>query len=226
MKITNLLGLLVLVLSFSACTKDQYIDTGICNGRFDGSLLEYLESPDRDKSYNWDSTALMVRRAGEDVVRLFEGKDPDHPEITFLGITNHSIRRYLLERGLKKVSDLSPEYCKKVLLCHILDGKVYRDSIPLGMDGQGGRLMEGGAYYTTLGGTRLAMFTKADSWQGVADIGPLKITIKSTHTMMKLDGVASTDIEPDNCVVHSMTYYYDWTDMSDDLRDDIWSEEP
>ena len=137
----------------------------------------------------------MVYRAGDDVVRLFEGQDPDHPEITFLGITNHSIRRYLLERGLSQVADLTPEFCKKVLLCHVLDGKLWRDSIPLGEDSQGGNLIKGGAYYTTLGGTRLAM-----------------------HTLLKLEDVVSTNIEPDHSLVHAMAYYYDWTNMSDDLR--------
>ncbi|MEQ2975877.1 MAG: hypothetical protein ACLSDJ_00900 [Butyricimonas faecihominis] len=216
MKTTKFIAIIVLLCGLGACTKNNFIDTGICNGRFDGSLLEYLEAP--ANSYNWDSTALMVYRAGDDVVRLFEGQDPDHPEITFLGITNHSIRRYLLERGLSQVADLTPEFCKKVLLCHVLDGKLWRDSIPLGEDGQGGNLIKGGAYYTTLGGTRLAMYTKRGSWQGISDIGALAITIKSTHTLLKLEDVVSTNIEPDHSLVHAMAYYYDWTNMSDDLR--------
>ena len=159
MKTTKFIAIIVLLCGLGACTKNNFIDTGICNGRFDGSLLEYLEAP--ANSYNWDSTALMVYRAGDDVVRLFEGQDPDHPEITFLGITNHSIRRYLLERGLSQVADLTPEFCKKVLLCHVLDGKLWRDSIPLGEDGQGGNLIKGGAYYTTLGGPGWPRYQKA-----------------------------------------------------------------
>ena len=91
MKTTKFIAIIVLLCGLGACTKNNFIDTGICNGRFDGSLLEYLEAP--ANSYNWDSTALMGYRAGDDVVRLFEGQDPDHPEITFVGITNHSIRR-------------------------------------------------------------------------------------------------------------------------------------
>ena len=64
----------------------------------------------------------------------------------------------------------------------------------------------------------MAMFTDRGIWQGVDDVGPITITIKSTHTLRELDGVASTNIEPDNCVVHSMTYYYEWQDMHNDLR--------
>ena len=80
----------------TSCTKNNFIRSGISIGRFDGSLLEYMEHPGH--SYDWDSTALMVRQAGEEMVRLFEGQDPNHPEITFFGPTNHSIRRYMLEK--------------------------------------------------------------------------------------------------------------------------------
>ena len=77
------------------CTKDNYIDTGISNGRYHGNLMQYMAS----NSYDWDSTILLVRHAGEEMVRLFEGKDPAHKEITFFGITNHSIRRETLSEG-------------------------------------------------------------------------------------------------------------------------------
>ena len=52
------------------CTKDNYIDTGISNGRYHGNLMQYMGS----NSYDWDSTILLVRHAGDDIVRLFEGK--------------------------------------------------------------------------------------------------------------------------------------------------------
>jgi len=95
MKNINILILVVCVLSFVRCTKENFIKSGLCNGRFDGSLLEYMEASGH--SYDWDSTALMVRHAGEEMIRLFEGQDPDYPEITFFGPTNHSIRRYATE---------------------------------------------------------------------------------------------------------------------------------
>ena len=51
------------------CTKDNYIDTGISNGRYHGNLMQYMGS----NSYDWDSSILLVRHAGDDIVRLFEG---------------------------------------------------------------------------------------------------------------------------------------------------------
>ena len=52
------------------CTKDNYIDTGISNGRYHGNLMQYMAS----NSYDWDSTILLVRHAGDDIVRLFDHK--------------------------------------------------------------------------------------------------------------------------------------------------------
>ena len=49
------------------CTKDNYIDTGISNGRYHGNLMQYMAS----NSYDWDSTILLVRHAGEEMVRRF-----------------------------------------------------------------------------------------------------------------------------------------------------------
>lgn len=107
----------------SSCTKNEFIKSGIAKGRFDGSLLEYMEASGH--SYDWDSTALMVRHAGEDMVRLFSGQDPEYSEITFFGPTNHSIRRYMLENKIERVSDMDPAWCRQILLRHICAGKIY-----------------------------------------------------------------------------------------------------
>ena len=128
------------------CTKDNYIDTGISNGRYHGNLMQYMAS----NSYDWDSTILLVRHAGEEMVRLFEGKDPAHKEITFFGITNHSIRRHLLEFGHKRVSDLDPEWCREMLLRHVIDGKLYRKDI-LRKPGNGRQLLDYLGRYANMG---------------------------------------------------------------------------
>ena len=91
------------------------------------------------------------------MVRLFEGKDPAHKEITFFGITNHSIRRHLLEFGHKRVSDLDPEWCREMLLRHVIDGKLYRKDIPYGEPTTYGSPGTGGSYLTTLAGTQICI---------------------------------------------------------------------
>ena len=177
MKKEILLGI-VFVFVASACTTDNFIKTGICNGRFDGSLLDYLEHPGH--SYDWDSTAVMVRHAGE-------------------------------------VSDIAPELCKRILLSHVLDGKLYRDSVPLGKRGTGGNLIEDGTMCTTLEGTVFGLFASRGVWQGVNEAGPKALTIRSSNTLREIK-VASTDVEPDNCVVHSLVYGYKLEEMHRDFR--------
>ena len=192
----------------TSCTKNNFIKSGISIGRFDGSLLEYMEHPGH--SYDWDSTALMVRQAGEEMVRLFEGQDPNHPEITFFGPTNHSIRRYMLEKKIERVSDMDPDWCKETLLRHICDGKIYRDNVPEGKGGNSVSIVEGGQKYTTLAGNVLWLYTTRGSYGNVEETGAVKLNMYG----MKLNGtgkminIASTNIEPDNCVVHSLTYDY------------------
>lgn len=121
---------IVVCFSFIAtgCIQDNFWKSGVSNGRFDGSLLEYMDAPGH--SYDWDSTVLMVRHAGEAMVRLFEGNDPDYPEITFFGPTNHSIRRYMLENDIERVEDMDPAWCAEVLKRHIVKGKIYRADVP------------------------------------------------------------------------------------------------
>lgn len=106
-------------LLFTACTKDNFIHTGTSKGRFEGSLMEYMEA----HPYDWSYMVEFVRHSGEDMVQLFEGKDPEHKEITFLGITNHSIRRYLLTEG-KTIADLDRNgvvglFCNMLLMVNI-----------------------------------------------------------------------------------------------------------
>ena len=66
-----MVGVLLLLAS---CTKDNFINTGVSNGRFDGNILEYMSA----HSYDWDSTLVMIYHAGVDMVKLFEGNDEEH----------------------------------------------------------------------------------------------------------------------------------------------------
>ena len=60
MKYIFILGFVCSVLGMGACTEDNFIKSGLHNGRFDGSLLEYLKAPGH--SYDWDSTARLVEQ--------------------------------------------------------------------------------------------------------------------------------------------------------------------
>lgn len=200
---TNLLGIALLVCLAVGCSKSQFIKTGTSNGRFDGSMLEYMEA----HSYDWDSTVLMVYRAGDEMIQLFEGQNPDYPEITFFGPTNHSIRRYMLRNNIARVEDMTPEFCEDILKRHVIAGKMWRDSIPRGIASQTNALIgTGGQTYTTLAGTDIWVFSYALEWQGVEGAGAVVLYVTSLDKQIKNIDVASTNIEPDNGLVHSLSY--------------------
>ena len=207
-QIKGWMTILIFMLSVSSCIQDNFWYSGVSNGKFDGSLLEYLEAPGH--SYNWDSTALMVRHAGEEIVRIFEGNDPDLKEITFFGPTNHSIRRYMLEKGIKRVTDMDPTWCAAQLKRHIVKGKIYRDDVPAGKPATSGAAVgEGGKDYTTLAGNRIHLYTYKTDYNGVAEMGPVTLfgsSLDSPFGVKNFEELASTNIEPNNCVVHSLVY--------------------
>lgn len=225
MKHIFILGLVCLVLGMGACMEDNFIKSGVHDGRFDGSLLEYLKAPGH--SYDWDSTARLVEQAGPEVVRLFEGKDPEHSEITFLGPTNHSIRRYMLDNEIERISDMDPEECKYLILQCVLDGKIYRDDVPRGKyDEEEPVPGEGGEYMVTLAGTTIWLYTHQQTLQGIPDVGAVAMGVFSQSMFMDY-AIASSNIEPNNCVVHSLTYKFtlgDFGEMEDWEDPDDWED--
>ena len=193
-----MVGVLLLLAS---CTKDNFINTGVSNGRFDGNILEYMSA----HSYDWDSTLVMIYHAGVDMVKLFEGNDEEHSVITFFGLTNHSIRRYLLEQGFKQVSDLDAEWCRSILLQHVVDGKIYRKDIPEGYPGDYGLAGTGGCYVTTLAGNQLWVYVDIQENGAIVENAARPIFVNFIKTGLTFE-VASGDIEPDDAVIHALQY--------------------
>ena len=200
-KIIYIFWLMCLSGTFSACTKDNFVSTGVSNGRFDGSLMEYMEA----HPYDWSLMVDFVRHAGEDMVQLFEGKDPAHEEITFFGITNHSIRRYLLENETT-IEELDPEWCRNIIRQHVVDGKIYRKDVKYGKPGDYETVGSGGDIYTTLAGTKIWVFTLRPD-EGVVENSARPISVNFMQASLQYN-IASGDIEPDHCLVHALEYYF------------------
>ena len=191
------------VLLASSCTKNSFISTGNSQGRFDGTMLEYMEA----HSYDWDSTVVMIHHAGEEMVALFDGRDENHPEITFWGFTNHSIRRYLLENDIEQVSDLDPEWCKSILLQHVVDKKYFRTDLPKGILGEYDTQGIGGITLKTLAGTDVCAYTVVKESGGITENAarPIYMIFKKSGRHF---GIASGDLEQDNGVVHALEYWF------------------
>lgn len=201
----KLIVFVVLFVSVISCqTKWNFENTGFVDGHFDGTMYEYLQS----NHYDWDSTVLLIERAGlED---LFNGNDPEYKEITFLGPTNHSIRKWMRNNGVKSLNTIEPEKCKEMILRHVIKGKYMRKDIPAGKRGENAQQQgEGGQVYTSVGGAKLWLFTFQEEYSGVIGTGAVNIYLFSLDKLANID-IASSDIEPNNGVVHSLSYEFEF----------------
>lgn len=197
----NILKILILILIVSCETKYNYIDSGVANGRFTGTIYEYLQS----SSYDWDSTLLMVERAG--LERLFQGKEEGYEKITFFGPTNLSILRWMIEQGYDSIEDIPIDVCRELILRHVVGGIHWRDDIPRGKQILGKAQGEGGAVFTNIAGTKFWIYSFRDTYNDIPDVGAVILNLVSLDTET-LISVASTNIETDNGVVHSLNYSY------------------
>lgn len=194
-------GIVGLITMISCQTKWNYLDTGLVNRRFDGNMYAYFHS----NRYDWDSTLILIEKAG--LADLFKGNDPEYKEITFLGPTNHSIRRWMINNRIASLRTLEDERCRAIILRHVIKGKHMRDDIPEGEQKNLQEMGEGGKIYTTEGEARLWIFTFKDEYNGVAGTGSKNIYLYSLDKKVNME-IASSNIEPDNGVVHSLSYAY------------------
>ena len=194
------------LLLLAGCTKDGFIKTGLSDGHYPGTILEYLESD----SYNWDSTVLMIEKAGLEA--LFSGNDPDMPQITFWGPTNHSIRRFMLNHDIKRVKDMSEAFCKQVILMHVMNERVMKSDINFRIPDASGAIV-GASTFTTEGGIKLKAYREQGSWGEVENAGAISLFLLSESAGDASIPLASPDIETLNGVVHSLNYNYTIGDM-------------
>ena len=187
-------------LTIVSCTTDYNMNnTGLANGKFDGTMYDYFHSD----SYNWDSLIIMIDRAG--LQDLFNGEVEGYEEITFWGPTNNSIRRWMLEGGTgvpKRLKDLSPEECRKYVMAHVVKGKTMLNDIPRGTINMGS-VSGGMTMYGEDNKNEMWVYTEQLPYNGVIDVGAVIIKIRSMRTLVAID-IASCNIEPTTGVVHSL----------------------
>ncbi|MEL4308645.1 hypothetical protein [Joostella sp. CR20] len=180
---------------FISCTKDNTIDSGVADGVLpDKTIYEYLLTDD----YNWELTVEMIDHAG--LTPLFNGEDANYDKIMFMGITSHSIRRWLYSQNLETIAETDPEVCKEILLNHVFTDVLLRDEIPSRQDG--------GIFITSIGAAEIQLFTEEEI-DPVYGVGPVYVKFNSADgTTIRDAQIASADIQPSNGVVHSMHYDY------------------
>ena len=112
---SKLLVTMIVLLALGGCSTNwNFENTGLAKEHFDGNMYEYLKSD----SYNWDSIRLIIERA--ELVPLFEGEDP----ITFIGPTNHSVRKWMNNKFITSINDIDKDDCIKIVKDHLFAGKI------------------------------------------------------------------------------------------------------
>ena len=182
-------------LTIVSCTTDYNMNnTGLANGKFDGTMYDYFHSD----SYNWDSLIIMIDRAG--LQDLFNGEVEGYEEITFWGPTNNSIRRWMLEGGTGVPK--RPEECRKYVMAHVVKGKTMLNDIPRGTINMGS-VSGGMTMYGEDNKNEMWVYTEQLPYNGVIDVGAVIIKIRSMRTLVDID-IASCNIEPTTGVIHSL----------------------
>ncbi|WP_099293497.1 hypothetical protein [Butyricimonas sp. Marseille-P3923] len=198
-KLIYLLKGVALIMLLGSCTKWNYHEGELANGVHDCSMWEYLHT----QPWDWDSTIIMIEHAG--LKDLFEGKG-EHEQITFLGVTNYSIRLYMIENGYEKVTDIPVEFCQNTLSKLIIPQRVMLADVPRGKRDEYTGEESDGIEYRTLGG-RLFMWTYQQPFEGVPDMGEISLHFFARGGTA-VNRIYSTDIQTNNGVVQALGYSF------------------
>lgn len=197
-----ILSLFVFMITLVSCNTDyNYIDSGLSDGVHDCTMYDYFKKD----SYNWDTTRLMIDRAG--LADLFKGEG-EYDKIMFFGPTNHTIRVWMYDYGYKRVADIPENVCREMILRHVVAEPLLRKDVPLGANNatlESGR--EGGIELTGLGGNKMWFYAVQEPYYGVEGAGPLMVYLESIDYQMSIP-LASVDIQTTTGVVHSLHYSY------------------
>ena len=200
---------LLLCFAFTGCTKYDFVETGKAQSHLDKTMWEYFQTDD----YNWSGLVLLIKRAGlED---LFQGKDAQYgSKFTFLGITNHSLRRYLYktygkkadgsesvegaiepselsdEETMKLIERMDVETARKLILdCVIPREALLLEDFPTGRKSTNAESVigTGGKLYTMASGKKLWLYTFRDAYANVPEAGANRLHIVSPETKVTRD---------------------------------------
>ena len=210
------------MIGMCSCTKYNYIDGGLANGVHDCSMWEYFKMD----SYNWDSTMIMIDHAG--LKSLFEGTG-EHKQITFFGITNNTIMRYMLDHNRlldegkqagaevddseywHRVTDIPVNKCVSILKSLIATKRVMLKDVP---DGNR-KLNDGGSDYVEIDGiviptmlSELFLWVVRGDYGGVEQAGYAALNMAKRVSTAGNWVVGSTEIQTNNGVVQAMGYEF------------------
>jgi len=202
---------ILVIIIFSGCQKDEYyVDGGLANPLFDGSLIEYLES----KPVEFDSLVQVIKIAG--LEETFQSED-----FTFFAPQDGSIKSLIgaLDRGglnrrlynegkdtVKTLSDIDPIIWRKYLERHMFRGENKLMDYPQIDFGQQ-TIYPGQMYYSYNNSVSNIGVVYNDAG-GIRYMGYRQLHISfipdvsSPNSSWRTVRVASSDIEPNNGILH------------------------
>jgi hypothetical protein len=215
-----LLALIVFAGLATACKKDYYMDTGLAKGRFNGSIMKYLES----KPFYFDTLVQVIKIAGmEDILAKEKVTFFAPPNMCFdstLSMTN----KLLYADGkdtIVRLEQVPAEVWRKMLGRYVFKGKNMLNDYPqldpvyfATYPGQFytsyyGDLMNVGVIYGSEGGAQYAGYR-----QLVISYTP-DITFKPISWLSCF--IASVNIEPDNGAVHVVRFAGGFTELENNV---------
>ena len=195
----------------TGCKKQQYyFDTGVANAKFNGSILQYLES---NQYHMFDSLVKVIKLAGmEDVFQ--------NDSITFFAMADTAIQTSIMFlnsnlalQGKDTISDLaqlSPAFWQQELSLYLFTGVHRLNDYPQIDFGNllvfgggyyksyGSKIMNIGVVYNSVGGVQYEGYRQLYLTYFAGDVPPPTFTFDVP--------VASSDINPTNGIVHALTY--------------------
>ena len=181
------------LVTLESCTKYNIIETGLANGVHEKSMNDYFS----EDPQNWALTQQLIKRAG--LENTFSAINTNGPGITFLGITDPSILRYIMRLQKKEnkvaadegreaktitIEDISVEDARKMILNCVIPKRIMLKDIPFGRPSSDKNqfIGTGGMTVTTLGGTKLWLYTFQEDFLGVRSSGAISIYVASENT--------------------------------------------
>lgn len=117
-----LIALMAILLGFSACKKNYYLDSGLANPYFKGSVLDYMQS----KPFYFDTVATVVQLSGMDSIFISD-------TMTFFAPTDRSVMRLILATNqslyrqgfdtIRTLSDVPATIWRKYLSRYMFHGE-------------------------------------------------------------------------------------------------------
>lgn len=221
MKYIHYLPLSMLLLLVSSCTKTNFIEGPAPITHHDTTMWEYFKS----NSYDWELTMELIEHAG--LKSVFDGTSQYGSDITFFGITSHSIRRYIYqlenekyeetgEKVMIKIQDLPVENCKRWILNSVYPKKLKLEEWPKGRPSSNADQLigTGGKIFKMASGTELWIYTYKIPYNNVPEMGPNKIHLVSLDEQrQKRTSVASHDICTNTGIVQALDYNFTLNDF-------------